>query len=71
MHPDFRQVVNLADPLEREWNEGRYRLPFLLPQREGGIEALDRFGETSLESRVFIPETMPQLHSLTTAVLML
>ena len=71
MHPDFRQFVNLADPLEREWNEGRYRLPLPLPGREGGIEALDWFGETSLESLVFIPETMPQLHSLTTAVLML
>lgn len=46
MHPDFRQVVNLADPLEREWNEGRYRLPLPLPRREGGIEALDWFGET-------------------------
>ena len=68
MHPDFRQVVNLADPLEREWNEGRYRLPLPLPRREGGIEALDWFGETSLESLVFI---LPQLHSLTTAVLML
>ena len=71
MHPDFRLAINLADPLEREWNEGRYRLPLSLPRREGGIEALDWFGETSLESLVFIPETMPQLHSLTTAVLML